>query len=197
MVWLWSPTSTMHFRRQSGVTRLFKPVSCPFTIIGKQSVEHCMRKQTLEFKFLLTTYDYDKCYCISVLLLSLRSKSMHGELSGKIQTLVVRIHSCYTWIRKHTICKQSIVFNQATLSPYTKFCISNLISKETASPATVLCRFKVKQEIADEFSKRSSTIRLLLATDAFGMGIDVPDIQRIVHVGVPSSLESSTCTKCY
>jgi hypothetical protein len=33
-------------------------------------------------------------------------------------------------------------------------------------------------------------MRLLFATEAYSMGTDVPDIRRIVHYGVPSTLES-------
>ena len=36
----------------------------------------------------------------------------------------------------------------------------------------------------------SGTIRLLFATEAYGMGIDVSDIRHIVHVGPPNNIES-------
>ena len=36
----------------------------------------------------------------------------------------------------------------------------------------------------------NSTLRLLFATEAYGMGTDAPDIKRVVHFGPPASLES-------
>ena len=40
---------------------------------------------------------------------------------------------------------------------------------------------KTKTSIYEEFRKPGSKIRLLFATEAFGMGMDVPDVQHIVH----------------
>ena len=37
-----------------------------------------------------------------------------------------------------------------------------------------------------------SDIRLLFATDVYGMGTDGPDVRHIVHVGPPTSLEGKT-----
>ena len=48
---------------------------------------------------------------------------------------------------------------------------------------------KTKTSIYAEFKKLRSKIRLLLATEAFGTGVDVPDVQRIVHVGSHTNLE--------
>ena len=36
----------------------------------------------------------------------------------------------------------------------------------------------------------SGKVRIVVATNAFGMGIDVPDIRTVVHMGVPGSIES-------
>lgn len=44
-----------------------------------------------------------------------------------------------------------------------------------------------KKRVAQKF--RSNEIRHLVATNAYGMGIDKPDIRYIVHYGMPSSLE--------
>ena len=40
----------------------------------------------------------------------------------------------------------------------------------------------------EEFSKSESRIRVLVATVAFGMGIEIPDIRRVVHWGATSSV---------
>jgi len=36
----------------------------------------------------------------------------------------------------------------------------------------------------------AGTVRVVVATNAFGMGIDVPDIRTVVHMGVPGSIEA-------
>ena len=41
----------------------------------------------------------------------------------------------------------------------------------------------IKEKIIEAFSTPSSPLRLVIATVAFGMGIDVPDIRSIVHFG--------------
>ena len=46
-----------------------------------------------------------------------------------------------------------------------------------------------KDEVLQSFSQKDSVLRLVIATTAFGMGIDCPNIRRIVHWGIPSSLE--------
>ena len=48
---------------------------------------------------------------------------------------------------------------------------------------------KTKTSIYEEFRKPGSKIRLLFATEAFGIGVVVPDVQRIVHVGSPTNLK--------
>ena len=40
-----------------------------------------------------------------------------------------------------------------------------------------------------EFSKVESVLRVVVASSAFGMGIDIPNIARVINWGVPSTLE--------
>ena len=46
-----------------------------------------------------------------------------------------------------------------------------------------------KIEVITIFSNPTTNLQLLIATTAFGMGMDIPDIQQIIHRGFPSSLE--------
>lgn len=46
-----------------------------------------------------------------------------------------------------------------------------------------------KTEVLDIFSKVNGKIRLVIATTAYGMGVDCPDIRRIIHWGSPSTIE--------
>lgn len=47
----------------------------------------------------------------------------------------------------------------------------------------------VKDSILQNFSK-STSLQVVIATVAFGMGIDCPDVHQIIHVGAPESIES-------
>ena len=49
---------------------------------------------------------------------------------------------------------------------------------------------EVKEEIVQAFIKENSTLRIVIATVAFGMGIDCPKVREVVHFGPPDDLES-------
>ncbi len=46
-----------------------------------------------------------------------------------------------------------------------------------------------KEEVLLLFKKMDGKLRLVIATTAFGMGIDCPDIRRVIHWGIPTNLE--------
>ena len=46
-----------------------------------------------------------------------------------------------------------------------------------------------KVEVIASFSESGGKLRLVIATTAFGMGIDCPDIRQIIHWGFPATLE--------
>ncbi|XP_046566715.1 ATP-dependent DNA helicase Q1-like, partial [Haliotis rubra] len=48
----------------------------------------------------------------------------------------------------------------------------------------------LKQELSCIFKSPNSHVRLLLATEAYSMGTDAPDIRRVIHIGPPSTLET-------
>lgn len=45
-------------------------------------------------------------------------------------------------------------------------------------------------QVINTFSNGDSTIRVVFATVAFGLGVDIPDVRYVVHWGMPLSLES-------
>lgn len=49
---------------------------------------------------------------------------------------------------------------------------------------------EVKNSILKSFSCSGGRLQILIATIAFGMGINCPDIRRIIHLGPPSDCES-------
>ena len=48
---------------------------------------------------------------------------------------------------------------------------------------------RIKKLITESFPKKDSIIRLVIATVAFGMGIDCPDIAYVINWGAPSTFE--------
>ena len=47
------------------------------------------------------------------------------------------------------------------------------------------------QQVIEVFRKESSSLRVVFATIAFGMGLDVQDIQQVIHVGPSTDLEDN------
>ena len=49
---------------------------------------------------------------------------------------------------------------------------------------------KVKDVIISNFTQQEAHLRIVIATVAFGMGLDSPNIRRIIHWGTPADIES-------
>jgi ATP-dependent DNA helicase RecQ len=49
---------------------------------------------------------------------------------------------------------------------------------------------RMKEEIIAEITKENSTIRVVFATTALGMGVNAPHVNHMIHIGPPSNLES-------
>ena len=47
----------------------------------------------------------------------------------------------------------------------------------------------MRQQILEQFSKPQTKLRVILATCAFGLGVDSPDITRVINWGPPPTLE--------
>ena len=47
----------------------------------------------------------------------------------------------------------------------------------------------IKSQIVESFT-RSSCLRIICATVAFGMGVNCPDVREVVHLGPPNDIES-------
>ena len=46
-----------------------------------------------------------------------------------------------------------------------------------------------KEATTSLFAKKSGTLRMIIATAAFGMGIDYPAIDQIIHWGSPATVK--------
>jgi len=47
----------------------------------------------------------------------------------------------------------------------------------------------MKNKIMASFMQERSTLRVVIATTSFSMGIDIPDIHLIIHWGPPTDIE--------
>jgi len=54
-----------------------------------------------------------------------------------------------------------------------------------------------KKTVTPLFLEQSSTLRIIIATAAFGMGVDYPDIDQIIHLGSPSTIEQYAQDVCH
>ena len=48
---------------------------------------------------------------------------------------------------------------------------------------------RMREAIVTEFCKSKTNLRLIIASTAFGLGIDCQDIMRVIHYGTPCTLE--------
>ncbi|VDI04411.1 Hypothetical predicted protein, partial [Mytilus galloprovincialis] len=55
------------------------------------------------------------------------------------------------------------------------------------SPQSQQLKAWITQDMKD---LEKGSLRLLYATEAYGMGIDVPDVRHVVHIGPPSTMET-------
>ena len=49
---------------------------------------------------------------------------------------------------------------------------------------------EVKDHIITSFKNPISSLRIVIATIAFGLGIDCPNVRQVVHFGLPEDVES-------
>ena len=54
---------------------------------------------------------------------------------------------------------------------------------------TRACTIEMREKVLTSFGKEGSKLRVVVATTAFSMGIDCPDIEQIIHYGTPSATE--------
>ena len=46
-----------------------------------------------------------------------------------------------------------------------------------------------RNQVLATFGDPATPLKLIICTSAFGMGVDIPDIRRVVHWGLPSTIE--------
>ena len=61
-----------------------------------------------------------------------------------------------------------------------KYCLLSMYTQAS--------RDEMKSSIMASFSKGDGTLRLIIATTSFSMGIDIPDVWQVIHWSSPSVL---------
>ena len=62
---------------------------------------------------------------------------------------------------------------------------TNTLSERLVAMFHRLTADRNKDHVLSEFPRSDSTLRIVFATVAFGMGIDIPDIEQVIHWGGP------------
>jgi len=92
-----------------------------------------------------------------------------------------------------------IIFTQAAGGPNGCFKLSNQLRNQLGLKTDFYSGSKPKDFATQNFAKYKENVQsafmnneldVLVATKAFGMGIDKPDVRTVIHYGIPSSLES-------
>ena len=112
-------------------------------------------------------------------------------LSSEFTNPAVQIPKTVLFIRRYGDCSDLYISLEAKLG--NKFTdppgYPNLAQfRRIEMYSSVLPVWK-KEEILSTFSSSGSKLRLVIATSAFGLGVDIPDIRRIIHWGLPSTKE--------
>lgn len=111
---------------------------------------------------------------------SCRHKSLEKRLESRIKIL----HKC---IRKYWTNGSVVIFAMTTSYVYALYNILNEIYPgQVARYHAQVKPEKLKQQMESDFLK--GTKKIMIATSAFSMGIDVPDIELLVHFNTPLSM---------
>lgn len=65
----------------------------------------------------------------------------------------------------------------------------NLVKYRVVDMYTHCTHSSVKSKILEQFTSLHSSLKVIIATIAFGMGIDCPDVRQVIHWGTPEDAE--------
>ena len=146
--------------------------------------------------------------------LSMKEVSVVGANTGRsnikyiVKPLVSQEELCSTLadelLKERTKCVKNIVFCYTLLDCgqiYAKLKrhLGNNITEPPGLPNIVEFRLinfftaastvEMKAKVLTEFCKSDTNLRLVIATSAFGLGVDCPDIGRVINCGAPNTTE--------
>lgn len=68
--------------------------------------------------------------------------------------------------------------------------ISNMLNNDGITSTFYHAGLSIKEKTRRQAEWQQGTIRVIVATNAFGMGIDKPDVRLVIHADVPTSIEA-------
>jgi len=67
--------------------------------------------------------------------------------------------------------------------------LPNLLGVRLVDLFTAASKPEMREMVLREFCRADTSLRLIVASSAFGLGVDCPDISRVIHWGAPNTLE--------
>ena len=67
--------------------------------------------------------------------------------------------------------------------------LPNIVQFRLINLFTTASTPEMREMVLAEFYKQDTKLRLVIATSAFGLGVDCPDIGRVINWGAPSTIE--------
>ena len=113
------------------------------------------------------------------------------SIHGGLKTLGSKYPKTLVYVRTYTNCSEIYKLLKKSLGP--EFThppgYPNLKDYRLVDMFSKVETTDKKEEVLKSFAKVDGVLRLLIATSAFGMGVDCPDIRRVIHWGAPTTLE--------
>ncbi len=113
------------------------------------------------------------------------------SLSTDLRRRGIAFPKTVIFCQKYTDCAQLyLVIRKKLGSAFTHPCgYPDLPQFRLVDLYTRVSTVHMRESILNTFTKSGSTLRLLVSTTAFGMGVDCRDIRTIIHWGVPADVE--------
>ena len=103
----------------------------------------------------------------------------------------VNVHKTAVFCRRYNDCSFLYLLLQEKLGRYFTYPVGapNLQHFRLVDIYTSASTVSMREQLLTSFSDSGHPLRLLIATTAFGMGVDCRDIRRIIHWGPPREIE--------
>ena len=108
----------------------------------------------------------------------------HGLLQMKVAYPLTIIYMPLKWCGFIYRLFESVLGADQYYPPGSLALPKNRLFAQFHAPQTA----KMKEEILEQLNFQSSKIRVVLATIAFGMGVDIRSIRQVIHIGPPRTI---------